>query len=166
MPQDDLALLFDRELASLDAEVQACPTDATLLAEVPGPPNRVGTLVLHLCGNLRHFIGTVLGQSGFVRDRDAEFARRDVPRAVLREEIALARRDVAAALAGLGEAALDAPYPIAVGKDVRTTMRRFLLHLLSHCAYHLGQIDYARRAVTGDPASAGVQPLAALQTRD
>jgi hypothetical protein len=32
---------------------------------------------------------------------------------------------------------------------------RVLLHLAAHLAFHLGQVGYLRRALTGDPTSAG-----------
>ena len=35
--------------------------------------NSFGHLVLHLAGNLNHFAGTRLGQTGYVRDREREF---------------------------------------------------------------------------------------------
>lgn len=38
--------------------------------------NSVGTLVLHLTGNLSHFIGTHIAGTGYVRQRDLEFSSR------------------------------------------------------------------------------------------
>ncbi|MCZ2110294.1 MAG: DUF1572 domain-containing protein, partial [Dehalococcoidia bacterium] len=131
----DLALLYRRELATLDAELAAFPNDAAVWASVPGQPNSAGTLTLHLCGNLRHFIGGVLGGSGYQRNREAEFSRRDLPIATLREEIAATQGDVASAFERIDPARLSHPLPLTVGKDVTTTTQRFLLHLLSHLAY-------------------------------
>ena len=37
------------------------------------PGNSVGHLVLHLTGNLNHFVGAQLGKTGYVRDREREF---------------------------------------------------------------------------------------------
>src|SRR4051794_11155991 len=37
------------------------------------PGNSIGHLVLHLTGNLNHFIGAQLGGTGYVRDREREF---------------------------------------------------------------------------------------------
>jgi len=114
--------------------------------------------VLHLCGNLRHFIGAVLGNSGYVRDREAEFSRRDVPRADLLALVEAAKTDVTSAMARMDDAAMHEAFPVEYGG---TTVRidLFLTHLLSHLAFHLGQIDYHRRAALADATSAN--PIAA-----
>ena len=39
--------------------------------------NSAGNLCLHICGNLQHFVGAVLGNSGYVRKRDEEFSRKE-----------------------------------------------------------------------------------------
>ena len=73
----EMAQVLDRDLAQLRGEVEAYPDDASLWRLHPGIFNSGGGgggLVLHLTGNLLHFIGAVLGGSGYVRDRDAEFA--------------------------------------------------------------------------------------------
>src|SRR3954471_2794078 len=43
------------------------------------PANSFGHLVLHLTGNLNHFVGAQLGGTGYVRDRDREFADASPP---------------------------------------------------------------------------------------
>lgn len=143
-----LAQVFARDLGALRREVEAYPDDASLWASSPSIPNSAGTLVLHLSGNLRHFIGAVLGGSGYVRDREAEFSRRGVPRADLLREIEDAAAAVAATVPQLSAEALAAPYPTPVG-PVRLVTLDFLLHLATHLTYHLGQIDYHRRALVG-----------------
>lgn len=158
-----IAAVFLRELDALTHELDTYPTDADLWRVVPGVSNAAGTLALHLAGNLRHFVGGVLGGTGYERDRNAEFATRDVSKSALLAEMALARRDVAVALEGLDEDALRQDYPTPVGKFTVTT-GEFLIHLVSHLAYHLGQVDYHRRFLTGTGAVPGVIALAALST--
>ena len=160
----DLLVLFLREIDALRREVDLYPTDAALWKEHPGLPNSGGTLVMHLAGNLRHFIGGVLGRSAYVRDRNEEFSRRDVPKAELLGLIAAARREVAAALDDLQPGRLAAPFDGLPVQDRTMTTNLFLLHLLSHLGYHLGQIDYHRRVTTGDPVSAKTLPLSGLGT--
>ncbi len=157
----DLSVLFLREIDALVREVDLYPTDAAVWKEIPGVPNTGGTLVLHLVGNLRFFIGSTIGSGDYVRDREAEFALRGVPRATLRSVIATARREVEMGLTQLSTSMLEAPFPVAVGGRQMST-QLFVLHLLSHLAYHLGQIDYHRRASTGDSRSANALPLANL----
>ena len=128
----------------------------------PGLPNSGGNLALHLVGNLRFFIGTQFGATGFVRDRDAEFANKNVPRARDHPRTSrLAADEVTRALATLDPALLDKPFPVEVGgHKIQTAL--FLQHLASHLAYHLGQIDYHRRVVTGNSVSVGAIPVPPL----
>jgi uncharacterized damage-inducible protein DinB len=116
---------------------------------IPGTPNTAGTLALHLAGNLQHFFGAILGRDGYVRNRDAEFARRDVPRRELLSGLDAAIASVERTLGALGAATRDGAYPEPIAKRTVPT-EAFLLHLATHLAYHLGQIDYHRRSVTGD----------------
>ncbi len=69
-----LAAILARDLAALRREIEAYPDDALPWREVPGLTNPGGTLALHVAGNLQHYVGHVLGGSGYVRDRPAEFA--------------------------------------------------------------------------------------------
>jgi uncharacterized damage-inducible protein DinB len=151
-----VAALLDRDLRTLRREVEAYPDERSLWQTVPGISNVAGTLVLHLTGNLRHYFGARLGGTGYVRDRAAEFARRDVPRSELLDEIEAARTDVKTAVARTSEARLTDDFPEAVGGSIVRT-GEYLIHLTTHFAYHLGQIDYHRRVVTG--STAGVDAI-------
>jgi uncharacterized damage-inducible protein DinB len=144
------ALLL-RDLRGLRRELDAYPDDASVWTLAPGISNATGTLVLHVVGNLRHFLGAVLGSSGYVRDRDAEFSRRDVTRIELERELEAAIRTVESVLPSLTEEELARIYPVQVGgRHVRTS--DFLVHLVAHLDYHLGQVDYHRRLITGGAA--------------
>lgn len=154
-----------RELAALRRSVEAYPDDASLWAERPGLPNSGGTIVLHLAGNLQHFLGAVLGGTGYRRDRDAEFARRDVPRAELLAEITATETAVDRGMGRVSEAVLATPFPERIaGRSL--AMGDFLVHLATHLAYHLGQLDYHRRLVSGDRRSIGAMTPGELPERE
>ena len=89
-----------------------------------------------------------------MRNRAAEFSRRDVPRATLISEIEAAREAVRAGLAALSEAQLAQEYPEVIG-GARLITGVYLLHLTTHLTYHLGQVDYHRRVVTGADVGVG-----------
>jgi hypothetical protein len=72
-----------------------------------------------------------------------------------------ARADVVSTLPGLPVSVLDTLFPLQLAGFSFGTPR-MLLHVATHLSYHLGQIDYHRRAVTGDKASAGAMPLAPI----
>jgi uncharacterized damage-inducible protein DinB len=150
---EDLKTLYLREIATLERELDLYPDDASVWKERPGLPNPAGTLFLHLAGSLQHFFGATLGQTGYVRDRAAEFSKRDVPRGEIKGELSRARQGVQAAFANLTEDRLEQVFPMQFA-DAEFSVRLTLLQFLSHVAYHLGQIDYHRRAVTENNASA------------
>ena len=142
-----LLQLYDRDLTLLATEVTLYPSDDSLWQVVPGTSNSGGNLVLHLCGNLRHYIGFRLGQVDYRRDRPAEFATRGLSRRELLTLIELARQAVATALSSIPAARLDELYPEEVlGSPM--ALGFFLIHLDGHLRYHTGQINYHRRLVT------------------
>ncbi|MGE3189168.1 MAG: DinB family protein [Vicinamibacterales bacterium] len=156
----NLETLIVRDLEAFVREVERCPADR-LWTTLPGVTNAVGNLALHVAGNLRHFVGTVLGGTGFVRHRDDEFGRRSGdPAGVvadLRETIAVVR----SVLPTLRDEVLAADYPEAPGgQPINTAL--FLQHLCAHLAMHLGQAGYLRRILTAENVSAGPMGLKEL----
>jgi uncharacterized damage-inducible protein DinB len=141
-----LSPLFDRDLQKLKDEVSAYPAESQLWILMPGISNSGGNLCLHLCGNLQHFIGAALGGTGYVRQRDLEFSRKDVPRTDMLAEIERTRQVVATTLAQFPESDLlrDFPFP---KHDTLVSAEHMLLHLYAHLNYHLGQINYHRRMI-------------------
>ena len=144
-----LMLLLTRELRAVKRQLEAFPDDESVWRSVPGLPNTAGTLALHVAGNLQHFLGAILGGDGYRRDRDAEFSRRGVPRSELLRGIDAAIASVERTLTGLSDEKLSATYPEPIAQR-RVATRDFLLHLATHLSYHLGQMDYHRRVITGD----------------
>jgi len=157
----DLLLLFRRDLRCLIREVDLFPDDASLWRTVPGITNSAGNLALHLAGNLQHFVGAVLGATGYVRQREREFAQREGSRAAVVAELEATLAAVEAGLTALTGEAEAATFPAPVGPH-RPPTGIFLMHLATHLAFHLGQVGYLRRALTGDPASAGGMSIADL----
>jgi uncharacterized damage-inducible protein DinB len=155
--------ILRRDLGTLRRELDLYSDDAGPWREVPGLANSGGTLALHLAGNLRHFVGAKLGASDYVRDRAAEFADRDVPRAKLIALVDAATHEVDAALAALDARRLMEEFPDAVA-GVRVTTGDLLLHLVAHFTYHLGQLNAHRRVVSGDAVSVGTLSVPALAT--
>lgn len=144
-----LRTLFKRELAALRREIEAYPDDEALWKPVPGVPNVGGTLALHLAGNLQHFFGAILGKDGYVRDRDAEFARRNVSRAEILRGLDDALASVEKTLALMDDLDLQLPYPELIAKK-KVNTGLWLSHLVVHLGYHMGQLDYHRRSATKD----------------
>lgn len=150
---DQLRAILLRDLRALRREVAAYPDDESVWAVPEGISNSAGTLVLHLVGNLRSYVGHVIGGDGYERDRPREFSARGLPRAELLHGIDLAIAAVDRALPLLTADTLAAEYPLAIG-PVKLNTQDFLVHLAVHLGYHLGQVDYHRRIVTRSPATA------------
>ena len=160
---DYLVGVIVRDMKAVGREVEAYPDDASLWRTPPGVTNAGGTLALHLCGNVQHFFGAILGGTGYVRDRAAEFSRRDVPRAEILQQVNAAVAAAERGLAQLTDASLAARFPeVIAGHTVETS--DWLIHLAVHLGYHLGQMDYHRRLVTGKGDTVGTMAVPQLRT--
>jgi len=157
----NLAILLVRELEAFERELDLFPDDESVWRAAPGIPNAAGNLALHVAGNLQYYVGTVLGGTGYVRNRELEFGRRSGPRSDVKAEIRAAIRAVEQTLPDLPEERFAAEYPEPVN-GFRFPTDRFLMHLCAHAGFHLGQAGYARRAVTLQTQSSGPVPLGAL----
>lgn len=140
----NLQSIYQRDLAKLKKEILAYQDEQNLWRIDKNITNCGGNLCLHLVGNLNHFIGAYLGNTGYVRQRSLEFSLKDVPRATLIEQIEATAIMIDQTLQQLTEADLAKEYPIIVFKEKMTT-GWFLMHLTTHLTYHLGQINYHRR---------------------
>lgn len=161
MHKDDLRAVMVRDLRALAREVSLYPSDDALWRTMPGIANSGGTLALHLAGNVQHFIGAVLGGSGYVRDREAEFASRGIARATVVAEVERAISALEQALDAMPAARMAEPFPIEMGGK-RLVTSRMLTHLAVHLTYHLGQIDYHRRMVAPESGVAGAVAVTEL----
>ncbi len=140
-----LKALFERDLGILKKELMAYENESELWIVEGAITNPAGNLVLHLCGNLKHFIGAVLGGSGYIRERDREFNDKNVSREAMATNIDETLEVVLKTLDSLDDADLDKIYEVRVFNDKPITTHIFLLHLSGHLTYHLGQINYHRR---------------------
>ncbi|HJQ66642.1 MAG TPA: DinB family protein [Gemmatimonadales bacterium] len=158
-----LTAVITRDLRAVRREIEAYPDDESVWKLPPGIANSAGTLALHLAGNVQHFFGAVLGRSGYVRDRAAEFSRRDVPRAEIAAQLDAGIAAVEQGLAKVSEQALSSDFPEPIAGHA-VAGGEWLIHLASHLAYHLGQIDYHRRLVTGHTETVGAMALQELRS--
>lgn len=143
---DSLTKFFDRNLSKLTQEISSYQDELTLWRIEGNISNTAGNLCLHLCGNLQHYIGHILGGSLYNRDRENEFAAKNISKERLLTEINTTRLVVIETLKKLDGGQLNSAYPIPVFDFSMTTLF-FLVHLQGHLNYHLGQINYHRRMV-------------------
>jgi len=144
MLTDTLIKLFKRDLNRLKEEINLYKDESNLWIFEGLVTNSAGNLCLHLVGNLNHFIGATLGNADYIRQRDLEFSLKAVPRTELIQLVDETMVKVEDALSNLTKTDLQKKYKHLVFKEPTTT-EYFLVHLTTHLAYHLGQINYHRR---------------------
>lgn len=140
----ELITIFERDLQKLKLEIDSFQTEENLWKTTGQITNSAGNLALHLTGNLNHYVGSLLGKTGYVRNRPAEFDSKNVQVAEILAGIDEVSHTVSQTLEGLSEQDLSKPYPEPVfGYEMTTSF--MLIHLSTHLSYHLGQINYLRR---------------------
>ncbi len=121
--------------------------ESSLWITKEGISNSAGNLCLHLIGNLNHFIGALLGNTGYIREREKEFSLKYIPIKDLVSSIENTIITVKKSLTKLSAIDFEKNFPVEVfGKPLTTGF--MLLHLATHLNYHLGQINYHRRLLT------------------
>lgn len=140
-----LQQLFARDLNKLANEIGQF-SEQDLWKIKGGVKNSAGNLCLHLVGNLNTYIGKNLGNTGYIRNRDAEFNDKNHPKGQLLSSIEQTKRMVDEVLVKTSDTDLQKRYPEDVlGYEMTTGF--FLIHLFGHLSYHLGQINYLRRVL-------------------
>jgi hypothetical protein len=136
--------LFLKNLKHLNSEISSYKNEADFWKLAGGIANTPGNLCLHLCGNLQHYIGALIGKSGYKRNRDAEFSRKNVSRHDLLMEINIAEEIITSVFDSLKEEDLEKPFPDNTFGENKTNAHA-ILQCEVHFTYHLGQINYHRR---------------------
>lgn len=140
--QEDIEILYNNSLDQLIENLENTPEEF-LWSAPEGVANNCGVLAQHLIGNLNHYIGCGIGDTGYVRRRDQEF--RTTKRS--KEELIQATKELKKTLGKIfrtmdGDELIE-DFPLEI--PVKTTKRGVLIHLYGHLNYHLGQLNYLRR---------------------
>ena len=144
MLTETLVTLFTRDLNKLKSEIMLYNNEQHIWLVQENITNSASNLTLHLVGNINHFIGKVLGNVNYERQRDLEFSLKNVPRNELIEMIDETIAIISKVLPSLNDEQINSDYPLIVFKEKMST-EYFLIHLATHLGYHLGQINYHRR---------------------
>jgi len=138
---------FLRDLNKLKEEISLYKNESDLWILKGDIKNSAGTLSLHLIGNLKHFIGAQLGNTGYIRNRDKEFSDRNVPKATLLMGLSETLEIVKTTLPKLTDEDLQKDFPVPFLEKTRPVIE-ILFILYGHLNYHLGQVNYHRRLLT------------------
>lgn len=142
---DELKELFIRDLERLESELTNIPKE-DIWKTIPGVVNSVGVLAQHIVGNLNHFIGTALGNTEYIRNRDKEFTKTGISADKLIDDVNETSKMIVKVFDSLKEKELNDSYPMDIPMDY--TIHKFLIHLYGHLSYHLGQVNYLRRILS------------------
>jgi len=147
MISEKLLFWYLKDLNKLREEISLYKNENDLWVVKDRIQNSAGTLTLHLIGNLKHFIGAQLGNYGYVRNRDKEFADRNISRKIILQEIDEVIEIIQKVLPTITNEKFNSEYPIEFLKEKRL-VGEILVILYGHLNYHLGQINYHRRLIT------------------
>lgn len=135
---------FSKYLHNLKKEIEQFQSDDEIWSVRGEILNSPGTLALHLCGNLKHNFGAVIGKNGFVRNRDLEFSAHGVPKQKILEEIEETQTMILPVLETLTYEDLQKPFEDSHNDEKQNTAEA-IVRLALHFGYHIGQINYYRR---------------------
>ena len=108
--------------------------------------NSIGNLVLHLCGNARQWIVCGVGGAAGERDRDAEFAQRElIPRSELSKLLRTTIAEVESTLRNLDPATL-LERRVIQSSDV--DVLEAIFHVTEHFSMHAGQMFLLTKLLT------------------
>ncbi|MFZ1319954.1 MAG: DUF1572 family protein [Ignavibacteria bacterium] len=140
--------LYISELDGLIKEISLYDDEKNLWLLNGTISNSPGNLCLHICGNLNHFFGNIIGGTGYVRDRDKEFSDKNVSREELIKGIEETKNILNNMFENLSDEDLLKIYPEDFFGE-NSTYAFVMARLISHLSYHLGQINYHRRITVG-----------------
>ncbi len=142
-----LAEYYEEVRERLDERV--VPLSTEQLWRKPYPyGNSIGHLLLHLTGNLNHYIGARIAGTGYVRNRPLEFT--DPSKSP--KEVVLANFDrtidmVVTTIRRQSADDLAAPYSDPTEARSRTRFELFV-RMAAHAYHHVGQIIYLAKEVS------------------
>jgi len=140
----NITVFYERDLDKLIEEINLYKNENDIWKTKEGINNSAGNLVLHLVGNLNHFIGKTLGDSDYVRKRDEEFSLKNIPREKLISDLNSLKETIKNTLTKLSDEDLKKDFPLKI-RDESFSTENMLIYLLAHLNYHLGQVNYLRR---------------------
>lgn len=140
----NITSLYLTQLDALSKEITLYKNEENIWKLAGTLSNTPGNLCLHICGNLKHFIGSMIGNTGYVRNRDKEFSDKNVSRNELLDLIEETKKDVSDSLGRLKDEDFHKIYTDKKFGE-NPTYAFIFSRLISHLSYHLGQINYHRR---------------------
>lgn len=146
LTSEEFAGYFEHLAARVESAVRSVPADKLWIKPLPFG-NSIGHLVLHLTGNLNHFIGALIVGTGYVREREKEFIDPSHPSA---DDLLRRFHEAVAMVVQTLRSQDDAAFMVPVENQtpIRSRLGQFLV-CASHMNNHLGQMSYLIQALQG-----------------
>jgi uncharacterized damage-inducible protein DinB len=107
--------------------------------------NSIGNLILHLCGNIRQWVISSIGNQKDSRQRDVEFAATEgLSKAELYTKIENTIQEAIETIANLSQDQLLAPKSV---QGYHYSALGNIFHVVEHLSYHVGQIAFWTKAL-------------------
>lgn len=141
-----LAGMYVRDLNKLADEINLFKQEVDLWKTTATIKNSAGNLALHIAGGLNYLVGNLLAHTGYLRDRDAEFTTKDIPREQLVAGLKNVAQLVEVTVLKMSDEDMQQTFPIPFDGAPQSN-GYILVQLLTHINYHLGQVNYLRRVL-------------------
>ncbi len=148
MQNEVLANFYERDIKKLIEELNQFKNEENIWKTLGSTKNSAGNLALHIAGGLNHFFGATLAKTGYVRNRDLEFSKKDVQRSEVIRQLEEVIPIVTKTINGLSPEQMKSDFPIFFDKP-NTSTYYVVVSLLAHLSYHTGQVNYLRRILEG-----------------
>jgi len=145
MTNSEISSLYERDIRKLIEEINSFDNEENLWKTCGTIKNSSGNLALHIIGGLNYLIGATLAHTGYVRNRDKEFTDKGISRILIVEQLVELISMINKTVNQLTPEQMESPYPKFFDKE-NATNSYVLTQLLLHLNYHLGQVNYLRRA--------------------
>lgn len=121
-------------------------TDEQIWSRPNGVSNSVGNLILHLCGNIRQYVISGLGDAPDIRERDLEFSTTGgFTRAALLEKLDQTLGEAFAVMRSASDERLLRMHTV---QGFRYSGIGIIVHITEHFSHHTGQIIFWAKQLT------------------
>lgn len=140
-----------RQLLKMSDHIESCLnrlTDDQIWTRGAPHENSIGNLILHLCGNVRQWIGAGVGGEQDIRDRPSEFSATG-GRGV--SELSSRLKQTVQHAVGIINSTSPERLVVQIRpQDTTVSVLEAIYHVVGHFQQHTGQIIFATKILSGE----------------
>ncbi|MBK7108535.1 MAG: DUF1572 family protein [Chitinophagales bacterium] len=142
----DFTTILGNGINSIITELQQYENETDIWNIEGEIKNSAGNLAFHLTGSINYFIGAVMANNGYVRNRDAEFSDKNISREKMISELNTTKTMMEEFISKQDVDFYNAIFPLQTFGENRSNHYALMI-IAVHLNYHLGQINYHRRLI-------------------